>query len=89
MPQKENRHPIKDVLLSAKEVFTLPVSIEIISNKQATIQGAKGIIEYTTELIRVNLSDMEACVCGQNLSIGCLTQDSLEITGTIERIEYR
>ena len=89
MSQHEGRHPIKEVLLSARDKFVFEPTIELISNKQATVQGAKGIIEYTEELIRINLSDQEACFYGNNLSIGCLSQDSLEITGNIERLEYR
>ena len=86
---QENRRPLKDVLIGAKELFVLPPTVEITGNTQATIQGAKGIIEYTDELIRVNLGEMEACFYGGNLSICSLTQDSLEIKGSIERVEYR
>lgn len=89
MSQREGRHPLKEVFLSARDKFVQEPTVELVSNKQATVQGAKGIIEYTEELIRINLAEREACFYGQNLSIGCLSQDSLEITGNIERLEYR
>lgn len=89
MSQQDDRHPIKDALLNTKDYFLIPPTIELSSNKQATIEGSKGIIEYTDELIRINLADMEACFYGSNLTIGSLSQDSLEIKGNIERLEYK
>lgn len=79
---------IKEVITSTKEALIIEPSIEILSNHLATIQGAKGIIEYTDELVRVSLADREVRFYGEGLSIGCLTRDSLEISGKIARLEY-
>lgn len=79
---------VKEAISSAKEAFLFEPTVEIQGNRQATIQGAKGIIEYTEELIRINLQEQEVRFYGQKLKIDCLSQDSLEIRGRISRIEY-
>ena len=74
-------------ILSQDALSTAPC-VEILSNRRATVQGSKGILEYGDELIRVSLSGMEVRFYGQELSIGCLSRDGLEITGKIQRLEY-
>lgn len=86
--EKKRPNLIKEVIVSTREALTIEPSIEILSNHQATIQGARGIIEYTDELIRVSLTGQEVRFYGTQLSIGCLSQDSLEIQGKIQRLEY-
>lgn len=72
----------------AKGIIEIPPSIQVFSNKQAIVQGAQGIVEYTAELIRLSYAGGEARFYGQALSIGCLSKEGLEITGRIERLEY-
>ena len=90
--QQEN-HPkqnsIRRIFAGAKEMFFLPPTIELTNNTHATVQGSRGILEYTDEQIRIRLAEAEACFFGTELSICSLDQDSLEIRGRIERVEYR
>lgn len=79
----------KEAVQSAREAVVIDSSIEITSNRQAVVRGAKGILEYEEEQIRVALMECEVCFWGRRLTIDCLSQDSLEIRGEIERIEYR
>ncbi len=88
MRQQEHGKRIRETLTSTAEAFSTSPTIEIASNRQATIQGSKGIIEYTEELIRISLANMEVRFYGEGLCIGCLSQDSLEIKGKISRLEY-
>lgn len=85
---KKREHMLKQAMIGAKELFEVPSSIQIFSNKQAVIQGAQGILEYTDERIRIRYGKGEACFYGSQLCIGCLSSDSLEISGRIERLEY-
>ena len=89
MAQREGKHAIRDMLAGTKDLFILPPTIELTDNTQATVLGTKGILEYTDELIRVSFANMEVCFYGTRLSISSLSQDSLEIKGRIERLEYR
>lgn len=85
---KSAKGKIKQLLGSAKEALLLDSQIEIVSNTHAVIQGAKGIMEYNDDSIRVKLNDREVQFYGENLSIECLSQDSMELKGKISRIEY-
>ena len=73
---------------SAKEDVLIQPQIEITLNKTAVLEGACGIIEYTDELIRVNFANYEVKFYGTHLVIDNLSQDTLEIRGNIERLEY-
>lgn len=85
----EKRGRIREALTGAQEWFVLPPTVEITGNTRITMQCVRGILEYEEDRIRVGLSDLEACVYGSDLRICSLDQDSLEIRGRIERIEYR
>lgn len=61
---------------------------EINSNKEAIIEGSKGILQYEENIIRVNMGKMITSFCGRNLSLKCLDSDSLVITGFITSIEF-
>lgn len=75
-------------LVEIKDELSLSSQIEIIGNRQANIQGAKGIVEYNEEIIRVQLDNNEVQFYGTNLRLECLSQDGMEIKGVIHRIEY-
>ena len=79
---------LREMLLNTQDALSTAPCVEILSNRRATVQGSKGILEYGDELIRVSLSGMEVRFYGQELSIGCLSRDGLEITGKIQRLEY-
>lgn len=85
---KKREHRLKQAVRGAKDFLEIPPSIQIFTNKQAVVQGACGILEYADDCIRIRYAGGEACFYGMGLSIGCLSSDSLEITGRIERLEY-
>lgn len=90
MPEAGSKHSrIREMLTGAQELFVLPPTVEITGNTRVTMQCVRGILEYGEDRIRVRLPDLEACVLGSDLRICSLDQDSLEIRGCIERIEYR
>lgn len=88
MNQKSNKNGLIKAFVSIKDELTTHSQIELTSNREAIIQGTKGIIEYSDELIRISLEDFEVQFYGKKLNIECLSQDSLEIKGIIYRIEY-
>lgn len=75
-------------LVDLKEELALGSQIEVIGNRQANIQGARGIVEYKEEIIRVQLDNNEVQFYGMGLRLECLSQDGMEIKGVIHRIEY-
>ena len=62
--------------------------IQIDGNHSAILQGTRGIVEYADDFIKVAFKKFQMQFYGENLSIVCLTQDSIEIQGIIKRIEY-
>jgi len=88
MQSSEKKGGLIKALIKVKNDISTDALIEIVGNREAIIQGSKGIIEYNDELIRINLDDFEVQVYGQKLTIQCLSQDSLEIKGIISRVEY-
>lgn len=88
MGDKSAKGRIKQVIDAAKDTLLLNSQVEIVGNTHVIIQGAKGIMEYNDDSIRVKLTDNEVQFYGDNLSIECLSQDSMELKGKISKIEY-
>lgn len=62
--------------------------IELRGNREALIEGCKGILEYDTQVIRVNTGSMVVSFCGRGLNIKCLTVSSLIVEGYITSVEF-
>jgi len=62
--------------------------IEITSNREAVIENCRGILEYTSERIRLLTPGMTVNFSGKSLSIGSMNQSSAAVTGVIESIEF-
>lgn len=88
MANRDKKPNLMKAFINVKEDIMIQSQIEIVGNREVVIQGSKGIIEYTDELIRINLDNLEVAFYGQKLSIESLSQDSLEIKGIIQRVEY-
>ncbi|MGI5838633.1 MAG: YabP family protein [Planctomycetes bacterium ADurb.Bin412] len=80
---------------SVARAFELPRDImldlprlTIIGALQLCIENHRGIIEYTGETIRVNLSGQELSISGANLAIGSITEDEIIIEGSIESLRF-
>ncbi len=61
---------------------------EMNSNREVIVEGCKGILQYDENLVRINTGKMVTSFCGRNLSIKCLTTDSLIVEGFITSIEF-
>jgi sporulation protein YqfC len=66
-------------------VLDLP-RITLLGNMQMLIENHKGIIEYTSELVRVRLNRKELIISGIALSLGNLQTEELIIEGEITGI---
>lgn len=62
--------------------------IELKGNREALIEGCKGILEYDTQVIRVNAGGLVISFCGRGLNIKCLTASSLIVEGYITSVEF-
>ncbi|MDD6614720.1 MAG: YabP/YqfC family sporulation protein [Lachnospiraceae bacterium] len=53
------------------------------------IENFKGISSYTEEEIQLTAKGKIICISGKKLQIAAFTKDEIEITGYIQKLEYR
>lgn len=68
-------------------VMDLP-RITMLGNKQLLIENHKGIIEYTSSLIRIKLNQGELIVTGTDLTLGNLQVEQILVEGTVGELKY-
>ena len=71
----------KDVVLSVP-ILTLTGHYEV------NIENYRGILEYTEQLIRINVRSGQIRITGKSLEINYYTTTDMKITGKVEKIEY-
>lgn len=82
--------------LSAERIgraFDLPpgvagVRIELFSNREAVVDGCKGIVEYYDNLIKLNIGNGTVTFSGKNMHIVSFGAEGTVITGKIDNVEY-
>lgn len=62
--------------------------IELFSNKSVLIDGCAGVIEYTSEFIKINIGKGSMSFVGNNLQIKFFDDEQLSIDGEISNIEF-
>lgn len=62
--------------------------IEMIGNRQITVEGSTGILLYESENIKVNTKRMVISFEGRGLRVRCISSSCVEIEGFIGRIEF-
>ncbi|MBQ4105572.1 MAG: YabP/YqfC family sporulation protein [Clostridia bacterium] len=73
---------------SLKDVFSSQSHIEISGNNIVTIEGSKGVLEYSDTVIRISVGYNSVAVCGRNLNLKCISPTSLIIEGFIQNIDF-
>ena len=71
----------KDVVLGVP-ILTLTGHYEV------NIENDRGILEYTEQLIRINVRSGQIRITGKSLEINYYTTTDMKITGKVEKIEY-
>ncbi len=61
---------------------------EILSNREVTIDGCKGVSEYTECYISLDTSDGVITVNGRDLRIRYLSTSAVVIAGTVASVEF-
>ena len=73
--------------IPADLVMDMP-RLTVTGRNELYLENHKGIIEYTTERIRINLSRGFMEVVGDNLEIQALMPDEMKVWGDINTIKY-
>lgn len=85
----------KNNLLVLANLLELPDDIildlprmTMLGNKQLLVENHKGIIEYSTALVRIKLSQGTLIIHGEQLSLGNLQQEQILVEGIIKLVQY-
>ena len=63
-------------------------NIEMRGNREVKIEGCKRILHFSDDNIKISTKGMIINFFGKNLTIKCMTLDSLLIQGFINNIEF-
>ncbi len=84
----EGQEYSKSFGFSVKDVFGAKPHLEVSGNTSATIDGCRGVLEYSETVIRVSLGQVTLQMKGRGLTLKCISPTSLIINGFITAIEY-
>ncbi len=87
-PRKTAREKIADSLDLSKEILLNTSKIEVIGNREITIENYQGICEYSPNCICLLSSPTNIKICGENLEIKTMTKDFLYAMGTITSVSF-
>lgn len=63
--------------------------VRITGTKTLTVENYKNILDYKENLILIQGKTEDLKITGKNFLIEYFTQDSMQITGSIEKIEFQ
>lgn len=62
--------------------------MEMLGNREAVVDGCKGILDYSEEKIKINLGNRAMCFSGSELCIKSLGREQAVISGNIYTIDF-
>lgn len=77
-----------NVLGLPKEGLGAAAAINIIGREEISVEGYKGILEYTENIVRLNTDKFIIKITGADLSIGIVAEEYINIKGLISGVEY-
>ncbi|MBQ8795202.1 MAG: YabP/YqfC family sporulation protein [Clostridia bacterium] len=89
MPKEEQvKNKKEGFRFSPKDFLRSKCHIELTSNTSAMLEGSRGVLEYSTECIRVATQEFVVSFKGRGLTLICISPTALTIQGSIINIEY-
>lgn len=86
--QKNLREKLEELSsLGSENELRMP-HIELCSNREVTVEGCVGIIEYTCDFVRLNCRNVTLKLCGDELCLGKLSGGCISVSGKIVSIEF-
>ena len=62
--------------------------VTLYGNREASVDGCYGIIEYSACLIKINIGNKILCVHGCDFDISDYTGDAMTVRGTRQSLEF-
>ena len=85
--EKVKREITSALALPKEIVLNLPL-ITMFGKEELNLENYKGVIEYTSERIRINTSIGVLKIEGRNLLLKQVTSENISVTGGIVIIEF-
>ena len=63
-------------------------NIELFGNKQVIIDGAKGVIDYSENFLKIDLGNICLKISGHNLVIESFVYEQIDVKGEIMSLEF-
>lgn len=82
---KEN---VVETLELPKDLVYGAVMISATGRRELLVENYRGILEYSTECIRLQAKDCRVCITGKSLNIEYYTNEEMKICGIIKNIQY-
>lgn len=81
------KNKISNVIKKPKTIFKNLPQIQLNGNKEALVESSCAILEYDENIIRLSTDDFIIKFLGQELSLNCMTNENVMVSGTIFSIE--
>lgn len=69
--------------------MTAAPCLELTGNREAVLEGCKGVLEYSPACVRVNTGGMIVTFRGRELALRCISPSALIINGCINAVEFK
>ncbi|MDW7650100.1 MAG: sporulation protein YqfC [Bacillota bacterium] len=86
--EKKWRQNLADLLELPREIMLNLPRLTVVGNLQCYLENHRGVIEYTTEKVRVSVNGGEIIIRGQNLVIRYMANEEIAVDGSVEAVEY-
>jgi sporulation protein YqfC len=80
------KEKLAETLSLPKEILLSESRVILLGNSEVNIENYRGIIEYSSCVIRIKTENGKICVSGQDLEIIEITDEDLSIKGRVESI---
>ena len=85
--KKMKRH-MSDILEIPNDIMMDLPKIVLVGDFQLFIENHRGIVEYTVEIVRINVGDYELEVTGENLLLRNILPDEICLEGRIISVRF-
>lgn len=70
------------------DAFGKCAHISLIGNREVSIDGCFGILDYSDCEVRINIGSKTLCITGSNLQISDYCSSNITVKGTFVKIEF-
>lgn len=84
---RKNKKQKNDSLVPIDFMYNLPV-IEFSGNRRVTVEGSTGVLQYESQVVRINTNSMVLVFSGRELILKCISPTCVIIEGYITETEF-